>query len=166
MDDRFLQFWGAFLQQVGEGNRRFEDLARWMNTGFSGSSDVNELFRKIYGLDRNAAADPYGSKAWAQAARRFRNSFSEFLESFQLVPLARHEELRKEKEALEKQLEEQAKTIQELRLELGQSRMNEGKVVEGFRQLMEVQNEQYRRVSDSFQRLFKSSGGKGTPGEG
>jgi uncharacterized coiled-coil protein SlyX len=154
MDKHFLKFWGNFLLQAAEGQKRSEDLARWMAAGFSGAEDLTRMFQKAYGLKPECDAASLHPEAWEKAAARFQKAFSEFLELFGAVARSRYEALRKEKEALEKKIEAQAKTIAELRAALAESRMAEGKILSGFQQLMDIQNEQFRQVSDRMGRLF------------
>jgi hypothetical protein len=161
MDPNFLKFWGNFLLQAAEGQKRLEELARWMTAGFSGADDLTEMFREAYGLTKSPLTGNDYTRAWEKSAEQFQKALSEYLDLFGAVPRARHEALKKEKAQLAAKVADQANTIQKLRLELGESRAAEGKVFDGFQQLMEVQNEQFRQVSDALGRYFTSGAGQG-----
>ncbi len=154
MDRQFLKFWGNFLLQAAEGQKRFDDLTRWMTAGFSGADDLAEMFREAYGLKKTPAPGSPPADAWDKSTARFQQALADYLALFGAVPRARYEALKQEKERLERRSDEQARTIQRLRLELGESRAAGGKVLDGFQQLMEVQNEQFRQVSDALGRFF------------
>ena len=132
-----------------------------MKGGFSGAGDLTEMFKEAYGLTQTPSSGSGHTEAWQKASAQFQKAFSEYLDLFGAVPRSRHEALKKEKAKLEAKITEQAKTIQQLRLELGESRAAEGKVFDGFQQLMEVQNEQFRQVSDAFGRFLTSGAGQG-----
>jgi predicted ribosome quality control (RQC) complex YloA/Tae2 family protein len=154
LDSKFLRFWGNFLLQAAEGQKRFEDLTRWMTAGLSGSDDLTEMFKEAYGLKRKPGSDATPSETWEKAAEQFRQAFADYLDLFDAVPRTRHEALRKERERLAKKVEEQANTISKLRAQLAESRMAEGRVLSGFQQLMDIQNEQFRQVSERMAQMF------------
>jgi energy-converting hydrogenase A subunit M len=54
---------------------------------------------------------------------------------------------------LKRTTEEQEAALRRLRQELGESRMAQGDVVRGFQELIQVQSEQFRELTDSFSRL-------------
>ena len=154
MDRHFLKFWGNFLLQAAEGQKRVEDLSRWMNSGFSLPGDLTEMFTEAYGLKPKPASGSKLPRDWEKASEQFQQAFSEYLDLFGAVPRSRHEALRKKKERLEKTVEEQARTIVELKTALAQSRMQSGDVLSGFQQLIDVQNEQFRQVSENLNRFL------------
>lgn len=160
MDSRFLKFWGNFLLQAAEGQKRLDDLTRWMTAGFSGAEDLTEMFREAYGLQKSPLAGSANAEAWETAEARFRKALSDYLDLFGAVPRFRYEALQKEKDGLKRQVDDQARTIQQLRVQLAESRAAQGRVLDGFQQLMDVQNEQFREVSDALGRFFSSGTGK------
>jgi uncharacterized coiled-coil protein SlyX len=154
MDASFLKFWQGVMAQVAEGSRRWADLAGWMGSGFSGAPELTELFRTAYRLVPPTTGDPWQTKAWTEAAARFQTSLTQLLEAFDVVSRQRYEQLRREKAELEAKAAAQDQLIGQLRLELAQSRLESGRVVDGFRQLTQLQEAQFRQVSDSIQRFF------------
>ncbi|MGD8367740.1 MAG: hypothetical protein PVG78_08860 [Desulfobacterales bacterium] len=160
MDSQFLKFWGNFLLQAAEGQKRLDDLTRWMTAGFSGSEELTDLFREAYGLKKSSPTANASMEEWGKAAARFQKAFADYLALFDAVPRSRFEALREEKGRLERKIDEQSRTIQQLRLELGESRAAEGRVLDGFQQLMKVQNEQFRQVSESMNRFFSGAPAK------
>jgi len=78
LDSKFLRFWGHFLLQAAEGQKRFEDLPRWMTAGLSGSDDLAEMFEEAYGLKRKPGSDatPLGKMGLAIFSRRYRAAMS------------------------------------------------------------------------------------------
>jgi energy-converting hydrogenase A subunit M len=55
---------------------------------------------------------------------------------------------------LRKKFEQQESDLRRLRLQLGESRMAQGDVVRGFQELIQVQGEQFREVTESFSRFL------------
>jgi hypothetical protein len=157
MDTAFLKFWGDFLAQAADGTRRWSDLARWMAGDFRGAPDLTALFRSAYALEAGGADDPWRTAAWRDAARRFQASWEAFLDAFQVVPRARYEALEQEKTVLEKRLADRERTIESLRLKLARCQMADGRVIEGFQQLMDIQQAQFRQVSENIERFFSSA---------
>ena len=163
MDSQFLKFWGNFLLQTAEGTRQKEEWVRWMNAGNPASGDLSEMLRNFYGLKQRSGQGPPTLEDWDKATARFQAAWADFLRLFDVVPRDRYETLHEEKEALAKTVREQGQTIQALRLELSESRIAEGKMADGFRQLMELQNDQFREVSESIRKLFSTSSAPDKP---
>jgi energy-converting hydrogenase A subunit M len=62
--------------------------------------------------------------------------------------------LKKQLDEFQKKAEDQEGDLRKLRLELSESRMAQGDVVRGFQELIQVQNEQFQELTDSFSRFF------------
>jgi uncharacterized protein YdiU (UPF0061 family) len=158
MDKIFLEFWGNLLLATAKGQAQLQDLSHWMDQGMSGSQPLNDLFRKFYGVDRQTqAADPLLDTA----RRAFAEAFRAYLKALGAVPQSDYAELEKQREALQKKTEEQEALIRKLRLELSESRLAQGDVVRGFQQLVQVQNDQFQKLTESFSDFF--TGGRHTP---
>lgn len=157
MDTAFLKFWGDALVQAADGTRRWADVARWMAGDFRGAPDLNALFGAAYGLEPGGPGDPWRTAAWRDATNRFQASWEAFLDAFQVVPRARYDALKQEKTALEERLADRERTIESLRLKLARSQMADGRVVEGFQQLVDIQQAQFRQVSENIERFFSTT---------
>lgn len=154
MDKQFLEFWGNFLLSAAKGQRQVDEFSRWMSQGMEGFQDLNDMFRKFYRLDDTEAADP---DMWTSAQSTFRDAYKAYLDSMGVVPKSEYTDLKQQFEALKEKVSEQEKTIRNLRLELGESKLSEGDTVRGFQELIQVQSDQFRELSDSFSRFFSSA---------
>ena len=151
MDKHFLEFWGNLLLAAAKGQAQLQDLSHWMDQGMSGSQPLNELFRKFYGVDRQTqAADPL----FETARRAFEEAFRAYLKALGAVPQSDYAVLEKQREALQKITDEQEALIRKLRLELSESRLAQGDVVRGFQELVQVQSEQFQKLTESVGGFF------------
>jgi len=154
MDKQLLEFWGNFLLSAAKGQRQVDEFSRWMSQGMKGFEDLNEMFRKFYGLEKTDAVDP---DMWTSAQSTFRDAYKTYLDSMGVVPKSDYADLKEQFEALQKKVAEQEKTIRNLRLDLSESRLSEGDTLRGFQELIQVQSDQFRELTDSFSRFFSST---------
>ena len=151
MDRHFLEFWGNYLLATAKGQEQLQDFCHWMNQGMSGAHSLNALFRKFYGLDRNTQDYDEG---WKTARRAFEEAFRAYLKALGAVPQSDYAVLEKQREALQKITDEQEALIRKLRLELSESRLAQGDVVRGFQELVQVQSEQFQKLTESVGGFF------------
>jgi hypothetical protein len=150
MDTQFLEFWGHFLISAAKGQRQMEDAARWLSQGMSGVEDLTAMFRRFYGLGGEPAG---GGETWETARRSFETAFRAYLAALGCVPRSDYDALQRQLEELRQTAGQQEAALRKLRQELGESRMAQGDVVRGFQELIQVQSDQFRELTDSFSRL-------------
>jgi len=151
MDKHFLEFWGNLLLATAKGQAQLQDLSQWMAQGMSGSQPLNAMFRKFYGVDpRTQARDPL----FDTARRAFEEAFRAYLKALGAVPQSDYAALEKQREALQEKTEEQTAVIRKLRLELSESRLAQGDVLRGFQELVQVQSEQFQKLTESVGDFF------------
>jgi hypothetical protein len=155
MDKHFLEFWGNLLLATAKGQAQLQDLSQWMAHGMSGSQTLNSLFRQFYGVDRQDA-DPL----FHTARRAFEEAFRTYLKALGAVSQSDYAALEKQREALQKKTEEQEALIRKLRLELSDSRLAQGDVLRGFQELVQVQNEQFQKLTESVSGFFTGRQGQ------
>jgi hypothetical protein len=156
LDKQFLEFWGNLLLSVARGQRQLEELTRWTSQGMSGFHDLNAMFRQIYGLDSERSGGE--DKDWKTARNSFEKAYRAYLDMLGVVPKSDYMALKKQLEELQEKVEDQLASMRKLRLELSQSRTAQGDVVRGFRELIQVQSEQFHELTDSFSRFFADRG--------
>ncbi|CAB5134460.1 hypothetical protein D3OALGA1CA_3457 [Olavius algarvensis associated proteobacterium Delta 3] len=154
MDRQFLEFWGNFLLSAAKGHRQVDDMSRWMAQGMKGVQDLNDMFRKVYGLEQAPGSDP---DMLTSAQSAFQNGYKTYLEAMGVVPKSDYTALKRQFEALQQQAEEHETTIRNLRMELSECKLSQGDTVRGFQELIQVQSDQFRELTDSFGRFFSGS---------
>jgi hypothetical protein len=141
---------------TAKGQRKVEEMANWMDHGFSGSEDLTAMFRKFYGLDRLPEDTPDYSKAWKEAADNFQKSFKDYLDLIGVVPMGEHLKLIKKHEEMKKRFADQEATIKHLRMLLDAKGVaDQTEVVKGFQGMMEKQSKQFQELTESFGKFFK-----------
>jgi len=155
MDKHFLEFWGNFLLSAAKGQRQLEEMAKWLNQGFSGFEDLNAMFRKFYGLDRLTEKSPDYLKTWEKAEADFRESLVDYLSLFGVVPREVHLMLVEKYEKLKKKVAAQEETIGHLRMLLQEKEVDQAKVVSGLQKLTVEQGEQFGKLVKSFAEFYK-----------
>ena len=126
MNSQFYEFWGNFLTHVAQGQKQIEDMSVWMKQGFAGADDLAALFRRCYGLD--APDSVQDKQAWQEAVAEFQNTFAQFAAQWGWVPQAEHQQVLEKCAALEKQVQAQQNTIQQLRGLLAQKGLGHDRV--------------------------------------
>ena len=152
MDRHFLEFWGNFLLNAARGQEQVEEMAKWIQQGFSGFEHLKGVFRDYYGLNEESPED---LKAWKKAESDFRKSLKDYLSLFGVVPVDEHLALVKKYEELKDKVVAQEETIRNLRILLEEKGFDQARVISGFQELMVEQGEQFRKLVEGF---FESYG--------
>lgn len=152
MDKRFLEFWGNFLLNAAKGQRQLQDMARWIDQGFSGFENLKAMFRNYYGLTEER---PDYLKMWKKAEADFQKSFKDHLSLFGVVPKEEHVVLVKKYEELKQKSAAQEETIRHLRMLLEEKGIDQAKVIGGFEKMIAEQSEQFGELMKSFSEFYK-----------
>lgn len=117
----------------------------------SGFQGLTDLFRQFYGLDNEVRGD---AADWVTARSSFEKAYRAYLDMLGVVPTSDYMALKKQLDELQKKARDQEAALRKLRLELSESRMAQGDAVRGFQELIQVQSEQFRELTDSVSRFF------------
>jgi hypothetical protein len=153
MDKNFLEFWGHLLLNAAKGQKQLEEMAKWMQQGFSGFEQLSAMFRKCYGLEAKSGDD---ASMRLKAEADFQKSFRDYLSLFGVVPREEHLALVKKYEELRQKVAAQEETIKHLRMLLEEKGFDQSKVISGIQELMLEQGDQFRKLMESFSDLYKT----------
>jgi len=143
MDPHFLKFWGEFLNQAAEGQRRLEDMTGWMKSGLAPSGALADLFRQCYGLP---PASHGNRDLWRKAQEDFRAALKSYAPLWGWVPLDRYNRLKKKMARMEARMADQAQTIEQLEALLADSGKGQAAVAARFQSLIEDQQQAFHRL--------------------
>jgi uncharacterized coiled-coil protein SlyX len=153
MDSQFLEFWGKCFMNAAKGQKAMEDMAAWMRQGFTGFEEMTALFQKTYGLDQVAKESPDYFEMWKKAQGDFKNSLTDYLTLFGVVPRDEHLTLVKKYEELKEKVASQEETIKNFQMLLSQAKTEE--VAGQLENLVQKQAEQFQKIMESFGESFK-----------
>jgi uncharacterized coiled-coil protein SlyX len=158
VDKNFLTFWGNFLLNVAEGQKQLEQMTTWMRHGFTGIDEINDMFRRVYGLEQSPphAAVESGDDPWMTAMEAFQDSFAAYAEQWGWVPRRRYAELQAEYERLEKKSAEQQETIRQLRDLLETKGMGHVELFQRFQSLVQDQSRQFQELMSNIKRAMET----------
>lgn len=162
MDKHFLELWGNFLLSVARGQRRMEDMNRWLSQGFTGFPDLTDMMKQAYGLADDPKESTDMAAQWGNANETFLKSYTEFLNSMGVVPKSDHLRLVKKYEALKEKADQQEETIRHLRMlanEKGPEATDPSAAAEGFQEILQRQTEQFQELMHNLSRFY----GQNTP---
>jgi len=152
MDRQSLEFLGNLFLTVARGQKQVEDMSSWINGKKSTSDEWTAMFRRCFGLEKEAA----DSNAWTQAMQQFQATVTDWLSLMNVVPKTRFEALQKENEALHQEIADQQKTIQHLEGLISEKIFpTEDAVLEFFR-MTSQQSEQFQKVMENISEAFRS----------
>lgn len=151
MDKQFLEFWGNLLLSAAAGQRQVEEFARWMEKGMRGFAEMETMFRRAYGFSGAGGNDAERLKT---ARSTFEQAYRTYLDALGVVPKSDYQDLQKQCAQLQQKFQEQEAALRKLQLQLGQSQMAQGDVARGFQNLVQLQSDQFRELTDSFSRLL------------
>jgi hypothetical protein len=148
IDQHFYEFWGNVFMNAARGQKRMEDLARWMGQGLKGFEEFTGLLRTCYGLDRGNGGGAEDSKPWEAAARDFQASFKDWISLYGFVPRQEYLALVEKYEALKERARTQQETIDHLRQLCKEKLLDPSEMVKGFQDLLQDQSDQFRKLME------------------
>ena len=161
MDKHFLEFWGNFLINAAKGQKQLQDMSKWMQQGFEGFDELTAMFKKFYGLEQMEKDTPAYMEAWKKASENFQKSFKNYLDLVGVVSKDEHLALVKKYEELKEKVAAQEETIKHLRMLLEEKKVEtQGKLVQGFQEIIEKQSEQFQETMETLSRFFKKDANK------
>lgn len=156
MNRQFYEFWGKYFTGVAEGQKQLEQMTDWMKKGFSGSDEMAKLFRRCYGLEGEETDVVQNLKKWQNAISDFQNSFSQTASAWGWVTQAEHQKVKEKCAELEKEVEQQKATINQLRDLLNQEGLGHTELFQHFKGVFETQSEQFQKLMKTINEAAKS----------
>lgn len=157
MDANFYEFWSQFFSSLAKGQKQLDDLTKWQNLGLRGSDAFSSLFRKVYGLESLQQSNPPDMNLWEKSAEAFQKSMKDFLALFDVVPRGDYQNLLNECQALKEKMAKQEETIAALRQRRGKKGVSPEETVEGLREVIEKQNDEFQSLMKSVAERFQAS---------
>ena len=155
MNRQFYEFWGNFFTNVAQGQKQLEDMTTWMQQGFAGVSDLNELFRRCYGLKSSQADTAQESQVWQKSIADFQQAFAELAAQWGWVTQAEHQQILDKCAALEEQVKQQQATIQELRDLMAEEGLGHTELFQHLKHSLKEQSDQFHALMESFRDAYK-----------
>ena len=152
MDRHFLEFWGKSLLGAAKAQKQREELEEWIRQGFTGFEQLNDMFRKLYGLDRLKEESPDYNELRKRAEAEFRRSLNEYLRLFGVVPEQEHQALAEKCEELEQRVAVQEETIKQMRSLLDEKSAGS---VRSFEELLLEQSNQFNDLVKNLAKYYK-----------
>lgn len=151
LDSKFLKFWGQFLLRASEGQAQLEQMSAWMEKGFSGITEMTEMFQRFYGLDPNKTSKSRTTHEndWQAAIMEFQSSFADFAKLWGWVPENKCRELEKANSELKERVAEQEKVIEALRAVLDEKGMGHMEFFQRLQHMAQEQNQQFQDLMKS-----------------
>ena len=146
MDPHFLKFWGEFLMQAAKGQRRLEEMAGWMQSGFSPTGALADRCRQSYGLP---PAAPANQDLWRKAQEDFYTALRTYAPLWGWVPRDRYDRLKKKMARMESRMADQERTIEQLEALLADSGKGQAAVAARFQALIDDQQQAFHRLMEA-----------------
>lgn len=155
MDRRFLELFGNFLLNAAKSQKQFEDMTRWMTSIHDNQTEMTDLFRDFYGLDKQKVTGTGDSENFEQAAKKFQTSFKEWVDTMGFVSMAEYRTLKNKYDALKEKAADQENTIRRLKKEFEAGEGPPKDPFKGFTDLMEAQADQFQELMKRMGKAFK-----------
>jgi len=156
MDSRFFEFLGHFFLNAARSQQMLTQMQTWMGIAPGGNKELDDLFRKFYGLGPLPGEDVEQKDAWQKAFDSFQASLSAWLELMAVVPRSEYEALEKKVHDLEEKLAAQEVTIRRLRHAGVADGSAPVAAVDAFTRLMEKQADEFQDLMQNMAEAFKS----------
>ncbi len=154
MNRQFYEFWGNFFTQIAQGQKQLEEMTTWINQGFGGTKELNELFQRCYGLSQPKTDDTQASQMWEKAIKDFQQSSAQLAKQWGWVSQTEHQEVLDRCALLEKQVQEQQVTIKELRNLLQEKGLAHTELFQHLNKAIKEQTNQFNALMESIHESF------------
>jgi len=154
MNRDFLEFWGNFLLQAAKGQRQLEEAVKWSRLGFEVLETQKAFWNAWHGAEEEKGKKPGDLDQWKKSAEEFRYSCRELARLFGVVSLEEYEELLRQKEALEKKLEEKKKSASKTRWTGKRVRDVQREMQRELQELTRKQGEQFNELMESIRKFY------------
>ena len=155
MNRQFYEFWGDFFTRLAQSQKQIENLAAWMEQGFAGAKEFNELLRRCYGLAPLTAGDPQSAQMWRQAMDDFQQALGQLANQWGWVSRTEHQKVLERCAALEKQVQRQQTTIKELRTLLEEKGLGHSELFQHLKGALKEQSDQFHALMESIHEAYK-----------
>ena len=155
MNKQFYEFWGHFLINVAQGQKQLEEMSDWMKQGFAGTDDLAALFRRCYGLEASDSGSAQEPQAWQAATAEFQKALAQFATQWGWVPQKEHQQVLEKCALLEKQVQAQQATIQQLRDLMAQKGLGHTELLQHMQGALNDQSEQFQALMESIRDAFQ-----------
>ena len=155
MNRQFYEFWGNFFTNVAQGQKQVEELSEWMKQGFSGIDDLTALFQRCYGLKAPQSGGVQDSPAWQHAITDFQQAFSHLTAQWGWISQKEHRQALEKCAALEKKVQTQQATIEQLRGLLSQKGLGYSELYEHLKTSFKDQNDQFQALMENIHKAVK-----------
>lgn len=155
MNRQFNEFWGNYFTSVAHGQKQLEDMSSWMKQGFTGTDDITALFQRCYGLNAPGSGSALDKQTWQKAIADFQQTFTQFADQWGWITQTEHQKILDKCAGLEKKIEQQKATINQLRDLLNQEGRGHTELFEIFKGTFEEQNNQFHSLMESMSKIGK-----------
>jgi len=160
MNSKFYEFWGNFFTTVAQGQKQLEDMTAWMKQGFTGAGDLNELFRRCYGLTPSTADGTQDSQRWLSAVSDFQQSLAQLAAQWGWVSQTEHQKVLDKCSALETQVQRQQETIKKLRDMLDPECNGHSELFQHLQGALREQGDQFHALMQSIHDAYEDESKK------
>ena len=155
MNRQFYEFWGNVFTQIAQGQKQLDEMTTWMQQGVGGAKELNELFRRCYGLSPPKADDNQASQMWQAAIKDFQQSSAQLAKQWGWVSQTEYQEVLDRCALLEKQVQEQQVTIKGLRNLLEEKGFGHTELFQHLNKALKEQTDQFNALMESIHETFK-----------
>jgi uncharacterized protein YoxC len=149
MNRQFFEFWGNYFTNVAKGQKQLEEMSAWMKKGFSGTDELTQLFRRCYGLEEPEPNSSLDSQKWQKAIAEFQDTFSQTANAWGWVTKTEHQQIIDKCSALEEKIQQQEKTINQLRDLLDKEGLGHSELFQHVKDVYEDQSKQFQELMKS-----------------
>ncbi len=154
MNRQFYEFWGTFFTNVAQGQKQLEEMTDWMQQGFAGANELNELFRRCYGLKSPKADDKQTVQMWQKAIEDFQQTLAQHAKQWGWVSQTEYQKVLDRCAALEKQVQQQQTTIKELRALVKEKGLGYSELFQHLNSSLKEQSEQFNALMENIRETY------------
>jgi uncharacterized protein YoxC len=154
MNRQFYEFWGTFFTHVAHGQKQLEEMTDWMQQGFAGAKELNELFRHCYGLSPSGDDDNQTAQQWQKAIEDFQQTLGQLAKQWGWVSQTEHQKVLDRCAALEEKVKQQQITIKELRALMEEKGLGYSELFQHIQSSVKEQSEQFNALMENIHKVY------------
>ncbi len=160
MNGQLMEYWGRTMLAALQGQNQMDQMTTWFQRACQDMTRLNSSLLQLWGMPAALPRQTDFQLQWERAWEPFLRMQQLSLQWIGMVPPAEYAAQTKKIEQLEEQVQEQARTIQNLQNLMNKSGGGNNEMIDQFQKLIDQQSRQFQQLTTSVGEYIKRSAEK------
>ncbi len=160
MNGQLMEYWGRTMLSALQGQNQMNSMTDWFKHIYQDMTRMNSSLFQLWGMPATPAPQNNLQHQWEQSWEQFSRMQQLSLQWIGMAPCNESAGHDKKIAQLEGQVQEQARTIQQLQSLINKSGAGNNELISQFQKLIDQQGRQFQQLTSSVGEYINTSAGK------